>query len=42
MSKESAKQEVKGHCIPPLVPPQAGGESHPDESGCKYLWFLLH
>ena len=42
MSTESAKQEVKGQCIPPLVPPQAGGESLPDKSGCNHLWFLLH
>ena len=40
--KRSAKHEVRGSFIPPLIPPQAGGESCPDKLGGKSLWFLLH
>ncbi len=42
MLKENAKQAVKGHCIPPLIPPQAGGELMPDAVQGKPLWFLMH
>ena len=37
-----AKHEVNAPSVPPLIPPQAGGEELPDKSGCYHLWLLLH
>ena len=39
MSKESAKYEVKCPFIPPLIPPQAGGDQFPDKLSCKTCGF---